>query len=296
MKWKIRSGTALGFLFILPTVVVLGTTIVYPLVLIFLYSLREIGLGFGTKPSEFVGLENYWNVLTSENFADALVRSASVTAISVVLTISLAMVVAVLLNAKFRGRGIARSLLILPWAMPTFVAAFVWRWMLDYSYGAINHILVLANLTETPILFFSKNLALFTASLTYTWKGLPWAAMVLLAGLQVVPQELRDAARVDGTSVWKEWLHVELPSLRFVIQVAVVLLLIWNFNWFEMMWLLTQGGPGRATTILPIDVYLQAFQAFNVGHAAALSTIMLMILLTAAFVLFRLWAKGETGL
>jgi ABC-type sugar transport system permease subunit len=293
---KVAPRKLLGILFILPATLVLATTIVYPLLSIFIYSVQARGASSTARLGSFIGLENFRTVLRYGDFTTALTRSVVVTFISVTLTVIFGMIVALMLNGQFPGRGIARSVLILPWAMPTFAAAFAWRWMLDYNYGSINLILQFAHLSRAPILFFSKDTALLTASLIYTWKGLPWAAMVFLAGLQVIPQELRDAARVDGASAWQEWWRIVLPSLHFIVQITVILLVVWNFNWFDMMWLLTDGGPGRATTVLPIDVFLQAFRAFDLGSASALGVIILIILLAITLVMFRVRAREETGL
>jgi ABC-type sugar transport system permease subunit len=180
--------------------------------------------------------------------------------------------------------------------MPTFVAAFVWRWLVDYTYGGFNKMLLHSHVFETPVFFLSRDMALLTASLVYTWKGIPWATVVILAGLQVVPREVHEAARVDGASAWREWWSIMLPMLRFVIQITVVLSFIWNFNWFEMMWLLTQGGPGRATAILPIVVYTQAFRAFDLGAASALGVVMLVLLVALSWLMFRFWSRDKATL
>jgi multiple sugar transport system permease protein len=292
----VGSRALLGVLFVLPAFLVLTTTIVYPLVSIFLFSFQALGTNAGTRRGTPIGFQNYRTVTISGDFSSSLAHSMIVTILSVGVTIVIGMILALLLNGQFRGRGLARSVVILPWAMPTFVAAFAWRWILDYNYGAFNHIILALHLSATPMFFLGKPAALLTTSLVYAWKGVPWAAMVLLAGLQVVPQELRDAARVDGASPWDEWWRVVLPAMRFVIQIAVILLLVWNFNWFDMMWLLTGGGPGRTTAILPIDVYLQAFRAYDIGTASALSVIILIILLGVTFVMFRVWSKEEAAL
>ncbi len=289
------SRQLLGVVFVVPSFLVLLTTIVYPLVSIFLYSVQDRSLG-SRRYGAFSGLENYYAILESDDFLASVLRSLSVTTISVFLTLLFSTAIALLLHKTFPGRGFARSLVILPWAMPTFVAAFVWRWLVDYTYGAFNHMLIQSGLTATPVFFLSRDMALITASLVYTWKGIPWATMVILAGLQVYPPELHEAARVDGASAWREWWSVMLPSLRFVMQITVILSFVWNFNWFEMMWLLTQGGPGRATTILPIGVYLQAFRAFDMGAASALGVVMLLLLLVLTLVMFRVWSRDEAAL
>jgi multiple sugar transport system permease protein len=282
---------------VLPALLVLATTIVYPLASIFVFSCQDLDLTAGDERGRFVGLANYQAILTSYNFPGALGHSLLLAVVVVVATVTLGMGIALLLNGTFPGRTLARSLVILPWAMPAFVAAFAWRWILDFQYGAVNHLIRLASPESPGIAFLSQpGLAFWVAALVYVWKGLPWTTLVLLAGLQVVPQDQREAARVDGASAFHEWRHVVLPSITFVLQITVTLLFIWNFNWFDMMWLLTQGGPGRTTAILPIDVYMQAFQAFNSGYASALGVIILAVVVSVALMLFRLWSRQEAGL
>jgi ABC-type sugar transport system permease subunit len=291
---RIGQDRLLGPLLMVPTLIVLAITILYPLASIIAYSFQSIGLG-PVGPTKWVGLENYRSAVAQSAFLGSLTTSLTVSVASVLLTMVIGMAVAVLLDGEFRGRGLARSLIVLPWAMPTFAAAFAWRWMLDYNYGAVNHLIESAGLT--PIAFLSTNpSALITAIMVYVWKGLPWAIIVFLAGLQSVPRDLREAARVDGASPRWEFRHVALPSIRFVVQIVAVLLFVWNFNWFDMMWLLTQGGPGTSTMTLPIDVYLQAFTAFNLGQSSAIAVIILGLLIVFAIVVFRVTTKEEESL
>jgi ABC-type sugar transport system permease subunit len=284
----------LGPLMILPALLVLGITVLYPLISVVAYSFQSVGLG-PKAPSKWIGFGNYSSALGASSFVGSLSVSITVTSISVALTLALGLGIAVLLDGEFRGRTLARSLIVLPWAMPTFAAAFAWRWMLDYNYGAVNHIIEAAG--GTPVAFLSINPgALMTATIVYVWKGLPWAVIVLLAGLQSVPRDLREAARVDGASPRWEFRHVALPHIRFVAQIVAVLLFVWNFNWFDMMWLLTQGGPGGATNILPIDIYRKAFTAFNFGQASAIAVIVLLLLIGFALVVFRVTSREEESL
>ncbi len=284
----------LGPLLVLPTLAVLSITILYPLASVVLYSFQKVGLGPNGK-TDWVGLDNYRAALNQGSFVGSLSTSIVVATSSVLITIALGLAIAVLLDGQFRGRSLARSLIVLPWAMPTFAAAFAWRWMLDYNYGAVNKIIEASG--ADPIAFLSTNpTALITAIMVYVWKGLPWAIIVLLAGLQSVPRELREAARVDGASPRWEFRHVALPHIRFVVQIVAVLLFVWNFNWFDMMWLLTQGGPGGGTRILPIDIYRQAFTAFNFGQASAIAVTVLVLLLGFAAVVFRVTSREEEAL
>jgi multiple sugar transport system permease protein len=190
---------------------------------------------------------------------------------------------------------VARSLVVLPWAMPTFASAFAWRWMLDYNYGAVNQTLERIGLHAIPFLA-DNTVAFVVAVVVYVWKELPWAVLVMLAGLQSVPTELREAARVDGATARQEYFHVVIPSMAYVVQIVVLLLFIWEFTWFDMMWLLTNGGPGTATMVLPITIYRDAFYGFNMGTASAIASIMLVVLLGVALLYIRTWREEEASL
>jgi multiple sugar transport system permease protein len=287
----------LGLLFVAPALVVLGMTIVYPLFTILTYSTQNIGLASGEARGDFVGLDNFRRVLASSAFPQALLNSFIIAASSVSFCVIIGMGIALLLNTRFPGRTVARSLVILPWAMPAFVAAFAWRWILDYQYGAFNNIVLALFPDSHGIAVLSNPTTVLPMAIAiYVWKGLPWTILVLLAGLQVVPDDQREAARVDGASRWQEFRHIVLPSLTFVLQITITLLFIWNFNWFDLMWLLTKGGPGTATLTLPIEVYRQAFLAFNTGFASALGVIILIIVVISAGLVFRVFSRREASL
>jgi multiple sugar transport system permease protein len=284
-------SVGLGALFILPAIVILGVTMVYPLLTILLYSTQKVGLATGGG-GQFVGFDNFERALTSSSFLDLLAHSLFVSIGAVAICLVLGMALALLLNQTFPGRSLARSLAILPWAMPAFVAAFAWRYLFDYQYGPLNNLWLSAFPDSSGVAPLSDpSQALPVATLVYAWKGLPWTTIVLLAGLQVVPQDQREAARVDGANRVQEFFYVVLPSMRFVIQITVTLLFIWNFNWFDMMWLLTKGGPGTATETLPIEVYQRAFQAFDGGYASALGVIILIVVVIGAALFMRLTSR-----
>jgi multiple sugar transport system permease protein len=287
-----REDRYLGILLTVPALLILGLTILYPLATIVLYSFQEIGLAPVANPA-WVGLDNYSGAIKQGSFAGSVLTSTLVSVTSVILTLVIGLAIAVLLDGEFPGRRLARSLIVLPWAMPTFAAAFAWRWMLDFNYGSVNHFLLDVGLS--PIAFLSTNAtAVMTGIAVYVWKGLPWAVIVFLAALQSVPHELREAARVDGATPRWEFRHVALPGVRFAVQIVGVLLFVWNFNWFDMMWLLTRGGPGTATRILPIEIYRQAFSSFNLGQASAIAVMVMAVLGLFAAIVFKMTREDES--
>lgn len=285
------SGKTLGMLLLLPSLLVIGVVIIYPLVYtVFISFFNKDLLNPGSVP--FVGLKNYATLLGAENFRLAFKNSVMVTALAVTIQMVLAFALALLLHKPFKGRGLVRGILILPWALPTFVAAFAWIWMLDYNYGIVNHLLEAVGLSRVAWLGQpgTAYLAIVAANI---WKGLPWTLVVLMAGLELVPQELSEAARVDGASWWDEIRHVILPSMSAVISVTVVLRTIWTFNWFDLIYLMTGGGPARSTLVLPIEVYKTAFTSYKMGLASAIGSIMFVVLGLFSVFYFRLHGNEE---
>jgi ABC-type sugar transport system permease subunit len=283
----------LGPLLMLPAALTLLATVALPIVLLFASSFQHGALGL--KAGKWVGLDNYQTVLTSDAFPNAVAVSIIVTTASVGLILAGALALATVLNGAMHGRAIARSLVVLPWALPTFVAAFAWRWILDYTFGPISHLLIAFNV-QPPVFLADKTLALVSGIVVYAWKDLPWATVVLLAALQTISQDLRDAARVDGAGGWQEFRHIVAPGISFAIQIVVILLFVWCFNWFEMMWLLTGGGPGSATTTIPILIYKTAFGGFQFDQAAAIGVMVLPLVLVVTLVFFRLWSRQDSSL
>ncbi|MCP4312836.1 MAG: sugar ABC transporter permease, partial [Bacteroidetes bacterium] len=170
---------------------------------------------------------------------------------------------------SFRGRSFVRGIFIIPWATPTFVAAFAWIWLLDAQYGIFNMVLTKLNILSEGIPWLGQlNTALLCVILAHVWKGLPWVVMVLLSGLQMVPKSLQEAARVDGANAWKEFWNVIVPSMKNVLLIVILLRVIWTFNWFDYVYLLTGGGPLDATTTWPVLIYKTGFEAYRFGRAS----------------------------
>jgi ABC-type sugar transport system permease subunit len=286
----------MGPLLMIPAGAVLLITFALPIVLLVVDSLQGLQNGaLGLSVDKWVGLDNYATALGSDALAGAVRVSVIVTVASVGLIMLCGLGLALLLNGELFARGLARSLVVLPWALPTFVAAFAWRWILDYSFGPISHIFLAINV-PSPVFIGDKTLALVTGIVVYVWKDLPWATVVLLAALQTVSTDLKDAAKVDGASAWQELRHVIVPTISFAIQIVLILLSVWCFNWFEMMWLLTGGGPGAATRTIPILIYQTAFGAFNIDQASAIGVLVLPLLIGVTWLFFHIWSRQDASL
>lgn len=294
--YRLRNSDAVLALICLgPAVLVLAVVLAYPV-------LYELGLAFFSKNvlhpeqgTRFVGISNFvWLFAANDRFRIAVLHSVLLTAGDVSIELILGMIAALMLVNPFRGVSIVRSLAILPWAIPPVVVAFVFRALLSPEYGLVNQIIrAVLSLGGQPAQFsydwLSQPTTAFLATvLVFVWKGFPFVFLVLLAGLQALPADMSDAARVDGATAWQEFWQITLPLLKPVIVIAAILRSISTFNQFDLVWLLTGGGPLNGTFVLPILVYNEAFVVYSAGHAAAVTAFMFVVLaiLTIFFLSF----------
>jgi len=281
---------SLPYLLIAPMAILVIAFIIVPI-------LRNTWMSFFdwylARPSShpFIGLENYIEVFTASTFKN----SAKVTAIYIGVTVParflLALGIALLLSNTFKGRGLARSIIIIPWAIPVVVACLIWVQMLDYQYGIINYALIKLHLINEPLNWLSSmTLALPAAMAVNIWKGTPWPAIMLLAGLQSIPLELYEAAMVDGANAWQKFRYVTLPMLKPVSLIVFLLLVIWTIKDFAIVYVLNKGGPAHATEVLTVYVYRSAFEGLRMGEAAAGGMVLLAI--SMIFTIFYLRVMG----
>lgn len=284
LAWS--NQTLLGILFVAPLMLWLAGAILYPLLSAIRISFLDVGI-IGTG-GEFVGLENYQDVLASDKFWSALGRSLVWVLANAVLQTVAAFLTALILRQRFRGQGLARVWVILSWIVPTVVVVIIWRWMLGTSGGIVNYALVALGIVEQPVGFFSSGSGAF-ASVTFinSWRWFPLMAVILLAGMQGIPEELYEAAAVDGASAWQRFRHITLPGLQPVLFVLGLVGTLWSVNVFDIIWLLTRGGPSSATTTLPVFIYDTAFNRYRLSRSAAASVVMGLLLLAFAALFIR---------
>lgn len=295
-EWKALWRSKTAYLFIAPLVITVCCILLYP---IFKAALMSFQYWYIAKPiggHPFVGLKNYIEVVRSDYFFKSLGITGIYLAVTVVARFLLGLGTALLLNKKFKGRSFARALIIVPWAMSEVVACLIFVLMYDYQYGIINHLLMSLNLIDTPISFLGDaNYALDAAMLVNVWKGFPFVAIMLLAGLQSIPDELYEAATVDGASGWDKFWHVTLPTLKPVSLVVFLLLVVWTIRDFAIVYVLTNGGPSRATEIFTIFVYRSGFEYYQFGEAAAGGMILLLFSLAFTFIYMKVTKAGDTA-
>ena len=284
----------LGALMVLPAVLLVLLFVLVPLGSTLVLGFFSRHLTRPNQPTAFVGLRNYRHLFEQDIIQPVLLHSILISGGTVLLQLVIGMAIALLLNRTFAGRGLVRASFIMAWAVPTIAAAFVMRWLFDANFGAVNEILIRLHIVSEGVPWLaSPDTALLTVVFATTWKGLPYPVLIFLAGLQLIPQEIREASRLDGSRSWQEFVYITLPHLRFVIVIFVVLRFIWTFNWFDFVYLLTGGGPAGATMVLPVRIYIAAFRTFNVGLASAMGTIMALTLIAFTVVFLRLADERE---
>ena len=259
-----------------PALIFLAVLIGYPLVTVLTDAFEHAHL-VNPGVGGFAGLENFEKVVSDEHFFPAVSNTIVWTVGSVVGEFVVGLGAAILLNRKMRGQGLFRVATFIPWLVPIVVAGMTWEWMLNPDFGIINSMLTSSGLVESPVNFLGdKDWAMATVIFVNVWRSFPYYTISFLAAMQAIPDELYEAAALDGASAWRRFWSVTIPQLRSVALIIVFIHLIWTAVNFDFIWVLTQGGPNYATMTLPILIYRYSLQQFDVGAASALSTLMFL--------------------
>ena len=281
----LRAATPYGFL--LPALLVTALVILFPVLQTAWYSLHDYIL-YDPDNFRFAGLRNFATALSDEVFWIALLNSAIWVAGIVSLQLLLGLGAALLLNQSFWWRGMARALVIIPWALPSVIIGLMWTWIYDFNLGVFNDILLRLGLISAPHPWLAQpSTALACIMLALVWQGFPFFTVTILAGLQTVPGELYEAAEIDGASPWRQFVHVTLPSIAGIVTTAVLLRIIWVANSLDVILVMTGGGPGYATHTLPLYAFLRAYTGMEFGYAASLSLMLTAILLGIVWLYVR---------
>lgn len=291
---RARGNRDTGFAYAL-----LFPTALLIVVLIGLPFLRALWLSFhkkllGAQDAPWIGLKNYTTVLQDHAFWASVKNTIVFTGGSIICKLILGLVVALILNEAIPLRGLWRSIVLLPYAMPTLVSVLVWKWMYNDVGGVFNYLLQKSTIHETPTLWLADpSKAMGSVIAVNVWRGFPFFVITILAGLQAVPQELYDAAKVDGAGVWARFVKVTLPGITPVIAVVTLFSTILTFNDFSIIWILTRGGPGGATDVLSTLTYKIAIPGLELGKGVAVSVLMLPILVIFIVLLNRFMNRRE---
>lgn len=295
-SWAGWRRLLVPYLLLLPAASLMLLIVAYPIARSVYLSFHDFSL---LRPHElaFVGLGKYRYAIQDPLFWQALRTTLIWVGVIVPSQLVLGMAVALLLNRRFPGRGIVRALVLIPWVFPGVLNALMWTWMYDGNYGVINDILVKLHLQTQFFPFLAKpQTALPAVIITTVWQGTPFFAIMLLAALQAVPEELYEAARIDGASSWQEFRFVTIPGIRPTIIITTLLRTIWVANYIEVIYVMTGGGPGYATQTLPVMTFLQAYASQNFGYAAALSMFLVVFLAAVVGVYMAYLRRSELKL
>lgn len=286
-----RRYALLGVALIAPTILIFCAVIVYPLVSAIYLSLFTINTP--TLRGSWVGLGNYAYLAASPTFWRSLWNTFVWTVFTLALQIGLGVAVALMLHQNMWFRTLARSLILFPYFVSTVVAVLVWRWLFNDLYGILNHMMLLSGLINRPLDWLgSMPNAMISVVLVGAWKYFPFVVIAVLARLQTIPESLYEAAKIDGAGPISRFMDVTLPQLREVLVVVVLLRAIWDFKEFDLIYLLTGGGPLIATQTLPLLVYSEAFGLYDMGRASAVAVSMMIVMLTF-MILYLKAAKSD---
>jgi multiple sugar transport system permease protein len=282
----------LVWLFIAPAAILVGILMYYPMVGTIIESFYSTS--FINPNPQFVGLDLYNKIFGQAEFWQIVRNSLLWTVAVVIFQNLLGFLVALLLNQQLPGQGILRSLILLPWVLPGVVAAVLWRFMYDPQLGLINSFLLTLGLANTGIAWLGEpSLAMGSAVIAAVWKGFPFSTVVYLAALQNIDRDQIEAATIDGAGPIARLFDVVLPGMREVVMINVILTTILTFNYFDMIWVLTRGGPGNATHIFPTKIFELGFGQFRFGEAAIYGVFSIFVLVLLIMLYFAVQRTGE---
>ena len=275
-----------GYGFVMPALVLLSFVTVYPTFYVFYLSLHRKLLIFDI--SKYVGIDNYLFLLQDDRFWNAMKNTAYFTVVSVSLELLIGLSLAMLLHRSFRFKGLVRAIVLIPWAIPTVVSARMWEWMYNTDFGILNYILG-AKINWLGDTFW----AIHAAILMDVWKTTPFVVILLIAGLQVIPQELHQAAKIDGAGNWAIFRRITFPLLRPVILIVLIFRTLDAFRVFDAVYVLTGGGPANTTETLSIYAYKVLFQTLQFGYGSTLSVTVFLFIGCISIFYIKILSRGK---
>lgn len=285
-----KKTRSLAIAFVAPALLVLAAILGWPLVSAVLLSLQDVKT-IGSQ-GQWIGFTNYANVLSNPMFWTSVGMSVVWVVANAALQTVLALMAALTLNQNFPGVKIARTWIILTWIVPTVVVVIIWRWLFSTSGGMINPLMMQMGISERPVGFFSTPwTAMATLIFINSWRWFPFIALMMLAGLTRIPADLYEAARIDGANGWRRFTRITWPLLAPTLGVLTVVGTLLSFNVFDIIWLLTAGGPAGGTRTLPVMIYETAFKGYKLSEAATISVLATVLLMAFALVATRWLAK-----
>jgi multiple sugar transport system permease protein len=282
------------YLYIAPALIVMLVVIGYPV-----YYTIYLGF-FSTPPSLamedkiWVGLDNYDRILRSDSFRDVSKNTLVWTVFSTGISFVMGFAAALVVHREFIGRGIVRGLLLIPYVISAVSAAYIWRWLYHSDFGLISGMLIRLGIIDDQIVFLDNvDRVMGAVILTNVWKEYPFVMIMLLAGLQTVPEQLHRAAMIDGAGTWSRFWHVTVPHLKGVILITTLLLVVTNLNSFTLVWIMTGGGPASASELWITEIYQLAFGRTRFGIASAYSVILFVVMMAMGYFYVKALTRGD---
>jgi multiple sugar transport system permease protein len=283
------------YFFILPSVLFLGAILGFPILFSVVISFQKYTLqALISKQAQFIGFQNYYDVLSDPTFMVALTHSLKFTFYSILFQFTIGLGLAILLSKAFPMSNVMRGLLLSGWQIPSVVTGTIFLWLFNLDYGLINFLLTSSGVVNEPIGWVVQaDAALPAVIIANIWLGIPFNLIMLSAGITGIPEDIYEAATVDGANGWQKIIYLTVPLLRPTILAVLMLGFIYTLRVFDLIWIMTKGGPGNATEVLPTLAYRLSFVHFDFGKSAAIAVIMLIILLIAAVGYLKLTVQEE---
>ncbi len=279
LKLAFDKTSFIGMILILPLVIWMVFSVIYPVISAISMSFTDISF-FGTE-TNYTGLKNYIFVLKNPEFWDAFGKSIIWVIGNGLIQLVLGLGTALLLKQKIKGQGLFRVLIILPWILPTIAVSIIWRWMLNSDFGVVNYILQLFHFIDKPIVFLgSLKTAMLTVIFVNSWRWFPFFSIIILAALMDIPKDFYEVADIEGGNTLQKFRYITFPMLKPLLSVTGVIGILWSINIFDVIWMLTSGGPVNATKTLPVFIYRKVFQDYeiNIGVTAAVIFALFLII------------------
>ncbi|KPL02442.1 MAG: ABC transporter permease [candidate division Zixibacteria bacterium SM1_73] len=285
---KLFDHAKAPYLLILPSILVITAVAFYPILKAAYLSLFEINLKFNVN--NFIGIANYFQLLQDNSFFNALLNTLYFVGVSLFFELILGLLIALVINQPLKGKGLVKAVILIPWAIPTVVSAKMWKWIFNYDYGILNYLLKFLHLISDNWNWLgSKTFAMNSAILAEIWKTTPFMVLLLFAGLQVIPEDLYKSAKVDGAGVWYRFWHITLPLLKPTLLVAVLFRALDAFRVFDVIFVLTGGGPADTTEVLSLYTYKQLFSLSNFGYGSALAVVTFVCVMVFSSLFIKLF-------
>jgi len=290
------SNRKLGAVMFLPAILYVLAVVGVPFVLAFIYSVGDVKIA--SVGYHFVGLENFRSVLQSPTFRRSLYDSVVFTVGTQIIVLVGSTILALALKEHFRGRGLVRFLILLPWVAPVSLGAIGWKWILDSLYSVINWVLIALHLVrpfEGPMWLGEPSLAMMSVIGVESWRLLPFSTVILLAGLTAIPRDIPEAAAVDGAGFWRTMFQITIPMMLPIVNVAVLFAIIFTFTDMTVVYILTRGGPYDTTQVLPSLAFFTGVLGGDLAEGAAISIFLVPLLMAVAYLMLRVAHRSEVA-